>query len=342
MAKISLCFLTVLGGALALIPTGSAQSPVYYEGKTLRIVVGAAPGGGLDTYSRVIGRHMGRHIKGAPTIIIENMPGAGSLIAANHVYNSAKPDGLSIGNFIGITLLGQILGRPGIEFDARRFEYIGAPARLGSVCAFTKASGINSIEQVMSSKKPLKVGSTGPGGNIYEGAMILKTALGLPMQLISGYKSIGEIRLAAEAGEIDGICGVGWQSLKPIWKKQLDAGEVTVVLQMVPHPHSDLPNTPLAMNFAKTDEARQLIKVGIYDAASYVFVYALPPATPKDRVEDLRRAFQATLKDPEFIPDAAKANLEINPVAGAEVQELVLGLFKLDPGIVGKLREVLK
>jgi tripartite-type tricarboxylate transporter receptor subunit TctC len=141
---------------------------------------------------------------------------------------------------------------------------------------------------------------------------------------------------------VDGICGVGWQSLKPTWKKQLDAGDVTVVLQMVPQPHSDLPNTPLAMNFATTDEARQLIKVGIHDVASFVFVYALPPATPKDRVEDIRRAFQETLKDPGFIADARQANLEINPVAGAEVQDLILGLFKLDAAIVSKLREVLK
>jgi tripartite-type tricarboxylate transporter receptor subunit TctC len=342
VGKIALCFLMALGIALASSARVSAQSAAYYEGKTLRIVVGSAPGGGLDTYSRVIARHMGRHIKGDPTIIVENMPGAGSLIAANHLYKAAKPDGITIGNFIGIGLMGQILGRPGIEFDARRFEYIGVPAKFGSVCAFTKASGITSMEQWMTSKKPVKLGSTGPGGNIYEGAMILKTALNLPMQLISGYKSIGEIRLAAEGGEIDGICGVGWQSLKPTWKAALDAGEVTVILQMVPQPHSDLPLTPLAMNFAKTEEARQLIKIGIYDAGSYVFVYALPPATPKDRVEVLRRAFLDTLRDPEFMPDAKKSNLEINPVAGAEVHDLIMGLFKLDPGIVSTLREVLK
>ena len=342
MAKVSLRSLMTLGVGLAFSATASAQRPFFYEDKTIRIVVGSAPGGGLDTYSRVIARHMGRHIKGNPTIIVENMPGAGSLIAANHVYKIAKPDGLTFGNFIGIGLLGQILGRPGIEFDARGFEYVGVPAKLGAVCAFTKASGITTVEQWVSSKKPVKLGSTGPGGNIYEGAMILKTALGLPIQLISGYKSIGEIRLAAETGEVDGICGVGWQSLKPTWKKQLDAGDVTVVLQMVPQPHSDLPNTPLAMNFAKTDEARQLIKVGIHDVASFVFVYALPPATPKDRVEDIRRAFQETLKDPGFIADARQANLEINPVAGAEVQDLILGLFKLDAAIISKLREVLK
>lgn len=342
MVKISLCFLIALGIGFAFSASVSAQSAVHYEGKTVRIVVGAAAGGGLDTYSRVIARHMGRHIKGDPTIIVENMPGAGSLIAANHVYKAAKPDGLTIGNFIGIVFLGQILGRPGIEFDARRFEYIGVPAKLGPVCAFTKASGITTMDQWMSSKRPVKVGSTGPGGNLYEGTMILKTALGLPIQLISGYKSIGEIRLAAEAGEVDGICGVGWQSLKPTWKKALETGDVMVVLQMVPQPHSDLPHVPLAMNFAKTEEARQLIKVGIHDSAAFVFVYVLPPATPKDRVQLLRRAFQDTLRDPEFMPDAKKANLEINPVTGEELEGLIMGLFALNPGIVSKLREVLK
>jgi tripartite-type tricarboxylate transporter receptor subunit TctC len=342
MTKVALCLLIVLIVGFALRPSMAAEGAVYYEGKTIRFVVGSAPGGGLDTYTRVLARHMGRHISGNPTIIVENMPGAGSLIAANHLYKAAKPDGLSIGNFIGIGLLGQILGRPGIEFDARRFEYVGVPARFGSVCAFTKASGITSMEQWMAAKRPVKMGSTGPGGNIYEGAMILKTALNLPIQLISGYKSIGEIRLAAEAGEVDGICGVGWQSLKPTWKTALDSGQVMVILQMVLQPLSDLPHTPLAINFAKTDEARQLIKVGIHDPGSYVFVYALPPATPKDRVELLRRAFQETLRDPEFIPDARKSNLEINPVPGDEVEDLILGLFKLNPAIVSKLQEIFK
>lgn len=318
-----------------------AQKP-FYEGKTLRIVVGSAAGGGSDTYSRAIARHLAKHIEGNPAVIVENMPGAGGLTAVNHAYKVAKPDGLTIGNFIGTVLMGQILGRPGIEFDARRFEYIGVPTKFGYICAFTKASGIISMEKWVASKKPVKLGATGPGSSLYDAPRILQEVIGLPTHIISGYKSIGDVRLAAESGEVDGICGVGWQVFKSVWRKALEAGEVTVVLQMLPQAHPDLPNVPLAMNFAKTEEARQLIKVGIHDSGAYVFVYVLPPATPKDRVKIVRQAFLSTMKDPEFLSEAKKANIDIDPVTAEELEGIIGGLFKLDAARVSKLREILK
>ena len=341
MVKNSWCLLLAASIGFGFSASVFAQKP-FYEGKTLRIVVGSAAGGGSDTYSRAIARHLGKHIEGNPTVIVENMPGAGGLTAVNHAYKVAKPDGLTIGNFIGTVLIGQILGRPGIEFDARRFEYIGVPTKFGYVCAFTKASGITSMEKWMASKKPVKVGATGPGASLYDAPRILQAVLDLPTHIISGYKSIGDIRLAAEAGEVDGICGVGWQVFKAAWRRAIEAGDVLVVLQMVPQAHPDLPHVPLAINFAKTEEARQLIKAGIHDSGAFVFVYALPPATPKDRVGILRQAFLNTMKDPEFLIEAKKANFEIDPVTGEELQGIIRGLFKLDAAIVSKLREILK
>lgn len=147
---------------LSTVVDATTHEP-FFKGKTIRIVVGAPPGGGFDTYSRVVARHMGRHIPGNPTIIVDNMPGAGSLIAANYVYKVAKPDGLTFAQFIGGLLLGQVLGQKGIEFDARKFEYVGNPVKEYPACAFTKASGITSLEKWMAVKTPPKLGGVAVG-----------------------------------------------------------------------------------------------------------------------------------------------------------------------------------
>ncbi|NIO08793.1 MAG: hypothetical protein GTO40_12575 [Deltaproteobacteria bacterium] len=322
--------------------TAHATTHEFYKGKTVRIVVGFSAGGGFDTYSRVISRHIGRHIPGNPTVIVENMPGAGSLISANHIYKVAKPDGLSIGNFIGGLLIGQILGRPGIEFDALKFEYLGVPVSDTWVCALTKASGITSMETWLGSKTPVKLGGIGPGTGLEDAPKVLKAALGLPIQLVSGYKGTSDIRLAAESGEVGGGCGWSWDSVKATWTKAMESGDIAVLLQMRAKPHPELPKVPLAINFAKNDEARQLIRAGTHDPPAINRVYAIPPGTPKERVQALRKAFVDTMNDGEFLADAKKSKLDIEPLSGEEVESTVQGLFKLDASLVAKLKEILK
>ena len=317
-----------------------AQEP-FYKGKTIRIIVGFSAGGGFDTYARALARHLSKHIPGNPAVIVENMAGAGSLIAANHVYNVAKPDGLTMGHFIGGLLLGQVLGQKGVEFDARKFEYVGAPTTDHVICAMTKASGITSIEKWMASKTPVKMGGLAPGASTPDNATrIFKAALGLPIQLVSGYKGTADIRLAAENGEIAGGCW-GWDSVKVTWRKGLATGDVVVVMQASRQTRADLPKIPQAINLAKTDEARKLIEVGIHGDSEIVRTYTLPPGTPKDRVQILRKAFEDTLKDPEFVAEAKKADLTINFVSGEEAEKIVSGLFKLDPPLVTKLKDIL-
>src|SRR5437870_3190551 len=287
-------------GLLASVISAETQES-FYRGKTVRIVVGFTAGGGFDVYSRAIARHMTRHIPGHPTIIVENMPGAGSLISANYLYKIAKPDGLTIGHFIGGLLLGQVLGQKGVEFDARKFEYIGAPVYEHPGCATTTASGITSLEKCMTSPTPAKMGGMAPGtanpDNIMRAA---RATIGLPTQIVTGYKGTAEIRLAAESGELAGACW-GWGSLRATWRKGLDAREVQVVLQITPKPHPDLPNVPLAITYAKTDEARRIIEVAVHNDSTLVRTYTLPPATPTDRVPILRKACQETLRDPAFL-----------------------------------------
>lgn len=324
---------------LSLTTPVSAQES-FYKGKTVRIVVGFSPGGGFDTYSRAIARHLGRHIPGNPSVIVENMTGAGSLISANHVFKVAKPDGLTMGHFIGGLFMQQLQGRPGIEFDARKFEHIGTPVDDKPVCALTKASGITSMEKWMASKTMVKLGGTAPGSNTDDIPKILKAALGLPLQLITGYKGTSDIRLAAESGELAGGCW-GWDSIRATWRKGIESGDAVVVLQTLPKPHSELPKVPLAINYAKTEEARQLIQAGIHDVSAVIRPYVLPPGTPKDRVQIMQKAFMDTMKDREFLADAEKSKLDIEPMSGDELERTVTGLFKLNPTVVAKLKDAL-
>jgi tripartite-type tricarboxylate transporter receptor subunit TctC len=284
---------------------------------------------------------MGRHIPGNPTIIVENMPGAGSLIAANHVYMVAKPDGLTMGHFIGGLFMLQVFGKPGVEFDARKFEYVGVPVKDNPTCVFTRASGITSIEKWLAAKTPVKVGAVAPGSTTDDVPKLLMAAIGVPLQVVSGYKGTSAIRLAAESGEVAGGCW-GWESIRATWRKGIETGEVAVVLQTAPQPAPDIPSVPLAMNFAKTDEARQLIKVGIQDAGAITRPFVVTPGTPQDRVQLLRKAFLDTLKDPEFLTEAQKTKLDVEPMSGEELERTVQGLFKLEPAFVAKLKDILK
>jgi tripartite-type tricarboxylate transporter receptor subunit TctC len=324
----------------ACAPTVHGAAP-FYEGKTIRLIVGFSAGGGFDTYSRVIGRHLGQHIPGNPSVVVENMTGAASLVAANHVYKVAKPDGLTILNFHGNQVVNQIIGKPGIEFDARKFEYLGSPTQDNVACAFAKASGIANFDALKNAKTPVKLGGVAPGDTTYNTAKILQAALKLPIQLVAGYKGTAEIKLAAEAGEVAGGCWQ-WESIKSIWRQGLDSGNVTVVLQVNAKPHPELAKIPNAIDHAPNETGRQLLKFGAHDPAAVTRLYALAPGTPKDRMQLLRKAFTATLQDDAFIADAKKSKLDTDPLTGEDVEKIVASLFKMDPALVNQLKEILK
>jgi tripartite-type tricarboxylate transporter receptor subunit TctC len=273
-------------------------------------------------------------------VIVENMPGAGSLISANHLFKVAKPDGLTVGKFSGTLFLGQVLGQPGIEFDARKFEFIGAAVKEDVVCALTKASGVTSVEKWMASGTPVKLGGLAPGAPPNNTALILKAALGLPIHLVSGYKGTSEIRLAADGGEVSGACW-SWESMRATWRNALEAGDAVPVLQVTAKAFPDLPNVPLAVSLAKTQEARQLIQVGAQNSAAFARPFVLPPGTPKERVQVLRKAFQETLKDATFLAETEKAKLTLDPVTGEELEKMIGELFTLDPALLAKLKGIL-
>jgi tripartite-type tricarboxylate transporter receptor subunit TctC len=332
----------VVGLSFAMASFVSAASDEFFKGKVIRIVVGFSAGGGFDTYARAVSRYMGKYVPGNPTIVVENMTGAGSLIAANHIYKVAKPDGLTIGSFNGNQILNQLVGAQGIDFDARKMGWLGAPGYNHDLCVLNRQSGISNAEQWLASKTLLKLGGSAPGAPTDDGPKILKEAIGLPMRLVSGYKGTADIRVAVESGEVDGLCGFSWASIRATWRKAIESGQVSVILQNAPKSSPDLQKVPLAISFAKTDEGRRLIESGIHQPSALTYSYSLPPGTPKERLQILRRAFLETVKDPEFLTDAGKANLEIAPASGEEIEQDIRELFKTDSKVVAKLKEILK
>jgi len=338
IGRIVLIAISLLFGA------GSAETFAQdssYQGKTIRIIVGLAAGGGYDVYARAIARHMGKHIPGNPAIAVENMTGAGSLVSANYLYKVARPDGLIISHFIGGLFLHQLLGKPGIEFDAPKFEFIGTPMQDNFVLGVAKSTGVTDVEKWLASKQVVKFGGIASGTGSDDVPNILKATIGLPLQLVSGYKGTSEIRLAFNGGEVSGV-SISWESAKSTWRKEVESGDMVIVLQGNTKSHPELTKVPISINFAKTDEAKKLMQIVLQAHGPTVRPFVLPPRTPKDRVQILRKAFIDTMKDPEFLAETRKANLDINPTDGATLEQNVQEIMKLEPTLVAKLKEILK
>ena len=329
---IGLCF------SFAVAETPAADD--FYKGKTIRVIVGGTAGGGFDVYTRAMTRYMGKHIPGNPTLIVENMTGAATRIAAKYIHSAAKPDGLTFGIFNGYLILSQVLDPKGFDFNMREFEWLGVPIQDNVVCALRKESGIANIDQWFAAKTPVKIGGLGPGNSTSDVPRVVKATLNLPIQLVEGYKGTADVRLAADGGELHGGCWA-WESVRVTWRKALETGDVFPILQVTSKKQPDLPNVPLALDLAKSDEARQLIRAGGIQPGAVTRVYVTTPKTPKGRVQILRNGFMQTLKDPDFLAEAKKVQLDVNPLTGDEVKTVVDDLFKLDPPLVAKLSSIL-
>jgi tripartite-type tricarboxylate transporter receptor subunit TctC len=311
----------------------------FYKGKVIRIVEAYDAGGGYDTYARAIARHLGKHIPGNPSVAVENMTGAGGLIAVNYLYNRAEPDGLTLANWNGSLSLQQYLGQNGIQFNARRFDWLGSPTKPTPICMIAKSSSVLTLKDWLNSKKPVKLGGMAPGTSLSDDARVLKAALGLPIQLVEGYKGGAAVKLAINQGEVDGACGLAWETQSVTWKEEFKS--MNIVLQVGRKAHPDIAAIPLAAEFAKNDDARQLIKTGIQDLSTLGHSYTLPPNVPKERAETLRKAFAATMGDAEFLAESRRSNIIINPTPGEELEEIVAGFGKLSSPVLTELKQIL-
>ena len=311
----------------------------FYKGKTIRIVVGFAAGGGYDTYARLIARHMPKYIPGNPNIVVENQGGAGSLLAANTVYKSGAKDGTAIVHFQGGQITQKYVAEnPAVEFDPEQYQYLGGPTPDTAACALRKDSGFTSLEQALD--KEMILGALAPGSTTNDIPNTLKAALGIKVKLVEGYDGTAKIRLAADQGEVMGGCW-GWESIQPTWKDGLEKKEVLILAQGGAQPHQDLKDVPLMQSMARNDEERKLIEAGITAPGQISRGFALPPGVPAERVQAMREAFLAALKDPELLSEAQKASIAISPVAPEEFTTRIKALQDLPPDLKQKLKAAL-
>lgn len=341
MTKLLGGFLLAIVISVLPVTARAASVEEFYKGKTIQFIVGGSAGGGYDTYTRLIGRHIAQYIPGKPATVVQNMPGAGMLIAANYIYNSAPRDGTVIGNWSGPLIMQHMMGNPAVQFEGRKFGWLGMPTADAMVCITTERSGIRSAEDWRKAKTRVKLGGNGPGTPGTDDTKVLAAATDFPLQVIEGYKGTADIRIAAETGELDGSCTLSWQSAKVTWANALQAKQVHVVLQMSLEPHAELKGVPLAINYAKTDDGKKLLRIAA-ELYGKQRLYSLPPQVPEQRLRTLQKAFISTLKNTQFLAEAGKAKLEIDPVDGPGIEKMVNGVYEIEPAVVSRVKQILE
>jgi tripartite-type tricarboxylate transporter receptor subunit TctC len=320
--------------SLLLLGNTGASAQDFYKDKMIRFIVGQAAGGGYDTYTRTIAQHIIKHIPGHPAVTVENMTGAGSLVAANYLYNTAKPDGLTVANWNSAFVLNQALGDPNIRFDARKFGWIGAPSKGVPVCLIMGFSGSKTFDEIQKSGKPIKMGGTAPGSHSIDLPLMLNRMLGTKFQVVSGYPGTSQIRLALQRREVDGQC-TNWESVVSTQKDLLNAQGDEQMIPFLVHARlgdAELKNVPL-FNEALREEANVRTYKAYMAQMEYQRPLTVAPGTPRERLEILRRAFNATLSDADFLAQANKSKLDITYVSGEEIDKIVDEVLSVSPKV---------
>jgi tripartite-type tricarboxylate transporter receptor subunit TctC len=320
--------------ALALPSAAHAQSVAdFYKGKTVELLIGYSGGGGYDVYARLLARHMGRHIPGNPTIVPRNMPGAGSLVLANWLYNVAPKDGTAFGIIGRGTPFDPMLGIEAAKFDPTKYLWLGSMNNEVSACVSWHTSGVTKYEQLL--QKELVVGGTGPSADTDQFPRITNAVLGTKFRIISGYPGGNDINLAMERGEVGGRCGWSWSSVISTRMNWFKEKKIHVLMQLALEKHDDLPDVPLVVDLAKTDEQRAILRV-IFARQALGRPFLGPPGVPQDRAAALRKAFMDTMKDKTFLAEADKAQLEITPLTGDAVQKIIEEAARTNPAVMKK------
>lgn len=305
-------------------PTVATSSVAdFYRGKTVRFIVPFAPGGGHDTYTRAIAKHFGRFVPGEPTTIVENVPGAGGLIGVNQAYNTLPKDGTVVLFVSSSAILKQLAGDSGVQFDALQFQYLGVANTDSNVLLISKSTGITRLDQFFEpGRKEVVLGGIGPGSPQDVATTIMSDVLGARVKLVSGYDGTAKIRLAQESGELDGHWQY-WDSIRTGLMDKLTSGEWLAVAQLADPLISELGNVPSLLEAARTEEQRQIIRQATLSPYQFARIYTVAPGVPADRVAALRTAFERTLADKDFLADAEKAKLAVNPVKADQVRQRV-------------------
>jgi tripartite-type tricarboxylate transporter receptor subunit TctC len=333
MTRRSLIAVAVLLGA----STGAHADDVadFYKGKTFTIVVGHEVGTGFDIYSRVLARHIGRHIPGNPGVVVQNMVGASGVTPANWLYNVAPKDGSVIMTFVPTAALEPIFGNGAARFDAAKLTWIGNMDEGVSICGVSPASGIVTFEDMLS--KEVLIGSTGATGPLGKYALAVKNLLGARIKLVAGYQGSASVKLAINRGEVHGICGLSMSSVTSQWRDEVQSGLFRIILQLSGRPHPALAGVPHVDRYAKSAADEQVFGL-IFGAQALGRIYGSTPAIPAERRNALRAGFMATMSDPQFLSDAAKSAIDVNPTSGAEVEASIARMASSSPEVVERAR----
>ena len=332
-------FIAVAFAASAGASTVLAQTPEqFYKGKTIDIIIGYPPAGSNDTYARLLARHLGKHVPGNPSIVPKNMPGAGSFLALGHVYNIAPKDGTILGIGAPTSPLDEKLGTQGVRFKTAELNWIGRIDSLVNIVFMWKTSPVKTFADAQRIES--KLSGTGAGSTVSIYPTVLNNVLGTKFKLIMGYRGSNEAQLAVERGEVEGH-STSWTAVKVAHPDWLPTKTISILVQFALKRHPELPDIPTAVDLARNDEERQILSA-VMNATEIGTAFFTAPGVPADRVTALRRAFDATVKDPDFLAEAQRTKLTVNPITGEELQKLVTEVSDLPPALLERVRAAYK
>ncbi len=318
-----------------VLASGSlAQAPTeFFRGRTIDLYIAYSAGGAYDLYARMVARHIGKHIPGHPTVVPKNMEGAGGLRLANFLYNAAPRDGTALGATSRSVAFERMLGNKGAQYDASKFTWIGSANNEVAVCVSWHASGITRFDELFT--KEMTVGSTGTGDDTYQFPRFVNNVLGTRMKIITGYPGGNDVSIAMERGEVAGRCGWSWSAVRTTRMSWVTEKKINLLMQFSLAKHAELPDVPLIMDRATTDEQRAMFRL-IFARQVMGRPFQGPPGIPPDRLRALQKAFMDTMADQEFLAEAKKGKFEIRPVSGEEIEKLVSEVLKTPPELAAK------
>ena len=334
--------LAVLAGATLIVGGVRAVASDFYAGKTVNFIVGTDVGGGFSIYGRVLSRHLGRFIPGAPTLVMKNMPGAGGATAANYLYRIAPKDGTVIGSVAPNAILGRLLDGNVSQYDPTKFQYLAGAERGTRLCMTFEHSKTRTFEDAL--RQRTVIGATSAGSPTREYAAMIKHATGAQFEIVSGYKGPPDLFLAMSRGEIDGVCGLDWTALKSQQPDWLREKKLNLLIQASIEPHPELAKlgVPVPWPYIKSETDRRAVEVMVAFEQAFGKSYLVPPETPAERVAILRKAFAAALKDKGLLAEAEKVRIEITAQSGDAVQRVVQNAYASTPDVIERLRKIVE
>jgi tripartite-type tricarboxylate transporter receptor subunit TctC len=330
---------TIIAATSVSMPATAQGVADFYRDKTVTLLVGHEPGTGFDIYARALMPFFGKHIPGNPKVIVQNMPGASGVSGTNWLYNIAPKDGTVLGTFSQNVIVERLFGNTAARYEAARFQWIGNMEQSAAACAFATSAGIKSFDDVFT--REVRLGAVGATGPIGQSGRALNRLFGTKLNIVYGYKGSASVKLAIQNGEVQGICGLPVSTLTSFWKDVIDSGQMKIMLQLSAKPLPGFGDVIHIDKYIKNEEQRQIVDL-VFGTQTLGRTFAAPAETPPDRVAALRAAFMATMQDAEFRAHAKKANIDLSPMTGEEVEKMVKGYYAASPQIVEKAIATIK